>query len=80
MLTNGASYSHCTSIKECLGSIVSSLLQSYFKEAGNKHGVRVKYETQNRENEPRESSPGQSAESRAFDVDVCPSASASGTC
>ena len=40
MLTNGASYSHCTSIRECLSSIVSRLLQSYFKEAGNKHGVR----------------------------------------
>ena len=36
MLTNGASYSHCTSIKECLGSIVNRLLQSYFKEADNK--------------------------------------------
>ena len=36
MLTNGASYSHCTSIKECLGSIVNRLLQSYFKEADSK--------------------------------------------
>ena len=35
----------------------------------------VGYETQNRENDPRESRPGQSAKSRAFDVDVCPSAS-----
>ena len=52
MLTNGASLFHIVlSIKECLGSIVRRLLQSYFKEAGNKHGVRVKHETQNRENE-----------------------------